>query len=87
MLTYKCHRCGADNQIVNQCRCDPNNLPTKVEGYYPIIRYQAYQNRHDGLWMIWDELFGFCVTNHLSEEVAKQNAANLNAEYNSRKSG
>jgi hypothetical protein len=27
-MTYKCPRCGADNAIVNQCGCDPNNLPT-----------------------------------------------------------
>lgn len=23
-----CPRCGQENKIVNQCRCDPNNLPT-----------------------------------------------------------
>lgn len=28
--THKCPQCGADNAIVNQCGCDPNNLPTKV---------------------------------------------------------
>jgi hypothetical protein len=27
---YKCSWCGTMNHIVNQCRCDPNNLPTKV---------------------------------------------------------
>ena len=27
MMT-KCGTCGASNAIVNQCRCDPNNLPT-----------------------------------------------------------
>lgn len=26
---HKCARCGKDNQIVNQCGCDPDNLPTK----------------------------------------------------------
>lgn len=25
-----CPKCGVANQIVNQCGCDPNNLPTKV---------------------------------------------------------
>jgi len=25
-----CPRCGRENAIVNQCRCDPNNLPTKI---------------------------------------------------------
>lgn len=25
-----CPICGSRNHIVNQCRCDPNNLPTKV---------------------------------------------------------
>ena len=24
----KCPKCNAENEIVNQCRCDPNNLPT-----------------------------------------------------------
>jgi hypothetical protein len=28
--TYPCPRCGADNYIVNQCGCDPDNLPTRV---------------------------------------------------------
>jgi hypothetical protein len=27
-----CSECGAQNAIVNQCRCDPNNLPTRAEG-------------------------------------------------------
>lgn len=25
-----CARCGARNRIVNECRCDPDNIPTKV---------------------------------------------------------
>ena len=29
-MTYKCGTCGKENGIVNQCRCDPNNLPTKL---------------------------------------------------------
>ncbi len=24
-----CPRCNAENAIVNQCRCDPHNLPTR----------------------------------------------------------
>ncbi|RLI52784.1 MAG: hypothetical protein DRO87_12650 [Candidatus Thorarchaeota archaeon] len=28
-MTYKCSTCGAENKIVNQCCCDPNNLPTR----------------------------------------------------------
>jgi hypothetical protein len=27
---HRCAHCGADNAIVNLCRCDPANLPTKV---------------------------------------------------------
>lgn len=27
---HQCPRCGRENEIVNQCRCDPNNLPTRV---------------------------------------------------------
>lgn len=27
-MSHKCPTCGADNPIVNACRCDPNNLPT-----------------------------------------------------------
>jgi len=26
----KCPTCGRMNRIVNECRCDPNNLPTTV---------------------------------------------------------
>jgi hypothetical protein len=29
----KCSRCGAENKIVNECRCDPNNLPIKLPSY------------------------------------------------------
>lgn len=28
MYLHKCPSCGARNRIVNECRCDPNNLPT-----------------------------------------------------------
>jgi hypothetical protein len=28
-ITYKCPRCGASNRIVNECGCDPGNLPTR----------------------------------------------------------
>lgn len=27
---YKCPTCGKQNHFVNQCGCDPNNLPTRV---------------------------------------------------------
>lgn len=27
---HECPQCGVMNWIVNQCRCDPNNLPTRV---------------------------------------------------------
>lgn len=30
-LIYPCDRCGQANQIVNQCGCDPANLPTVVK--------------------------------------------------------
>ena len=26
---YRCSRCGATNRFVNQCGCDPNNIPTR----------------------------------------------------------
>ncbi|MGH7169713.1 MAG: hypothetical protein ACRELG_05485 [Gemmataceae bacterium] len=29
-MSYRCPRCNAVNQIVNQCGCDPHNLPTPV---------------------------------------------------------
>jgi hypothetical protein len=29
---HKCAWCGQRNEIVNQCHCDPNNLPTRVPG-------------------------------------------------------
>lgn len=28
-MTHTCSRCQAPNQIVNQCGCDPSNLPTR----------------------------------------------------------
>ena len=27
---YKCYICGKENNIVNQCGCDKNNMPTKI---------------------------------------------------------
>ena len=30
MMVYSCPRCGRANEIVNQCGCDPDNLPTRV---------------------------------------------------------
>lgn len=30
VLTYPCPQCDAANEIVNQCGCDPNNMPTKI---------------------------------------------------------
>lgn len=29
---HLCGRCGKRGKIVNQCRCDPNNLPTTPRG-------------------------------------------------------
>lgn len=26
----KCPKCGHEGKIVNECHCDPNNLPTKI---------------------------------------------------------
>ena len=28
-MTYHCNRCGTNNEIVNQCGCDPENMPTR----------------------------------------------------------
>ena len=30
----ECPICGAQNKIKNACRCDPNNLPTKLKPSY-----------------------------------------------------
>lgn len=30
-----CGKCGRENEIVNQCRCDPNNLPTRIAKHTP----------------------------------------------------
>lgn len=27
----RCPKCGQENEIVNQCGCDPNNLPTHAD--------------------------------------------------------
>lgn len=32
----KCPTCGKENRIVNECRCDPDNLPTTVPATCPI---------------------------------------------------
>ena len=29
-MTHLCNHCNAQNAIVNQCGCDPRNLPTRV---------------------------------------------------------
>ena len=43
---HTCPTCGAHNKIVNQCRCDPNNLPTR-----PMTQSQQENAHHkiDGL--------------------------------------
>lgn len=30
-VTYRCGSCGKLGRIVNECGCDPNNLPTRVK--------------------------------------------------------
>lgn len=35
MMTYHCYTCGADNHIVNQCGCDPQNMPTRLAQHTP----------------------------------------------------
>lgn len=32
---YRCDRCGRDNEFVNQCGCDPHNMPTRVPAEGP----------------------------------------------------
>jgi hypothetical protein len=27
----RCPKCGRENEIVNQCGCDPNNMPTRAD--------------------------------------------------------
>ena len=34
-VAIPCSRCGAENRIVNACRCDPNNLPTTPAPFSP----------------------------------------------------
>jgi hypothetical protein len=34
-----CSTCGKENAIVNQCRCDPNNLPTRTTPPRGFYRY------------------------------------------------
>jgi hypothetical protein len=31
-MVYKCSQCQADNAFVNQCGCDPENMPTRPGG-------------------------------------------------------
>jgi hypothetical protein len=34
-MSHKCPTCGAENEIVNQCHCDPNNMPTVTRSPLP----------------------------------------------------
>jgi hypothetical protein len=34
-VAHVCNQCGQANRIVNECRCDPNNLPTLVNASEP----------------------------------------------------
>lgn len=46
-MIYHCHNCGAVNKIVNQCGCDPNNMPTRPDWEKIMKEYQTY---HHQLW-------------------------------------
>lgn len=41
----KCPTCGKDNRIVNECRCDPNNLPTRVSCLHENFAASVTVNR------------------------------------------
>lgn len=45
-MTYHCHRCGADNPLVNFCGCDPDNLPTVPE-YGTEDRCPQHEGGHE----------------------------------------
>ena len=38
---HVCPQCGGHNKIVNQCRCDPDNLPTAVMSHTPGPLWKA----------------------------------------------
>lgn len=37
---YRCSQCGKNNNFVNQCGCDPNNMPTVVPATDWKARYE-----------------------------------------------
>jgi hypothetical protein len=43
-MPTKCPQCGRENAIVNECRCDPNNLPTTV----PPLEQAKWEARERG---------------------------------------
>ena len=51
-MIYHCHKCGADNKIVNQCGCDPNNLPTHPSAKkgltVSIFKYKGFKGCANG---------------------------------------
>ena len=49
-MPYTCPTCERPNPIVNQCRCDPNNLPTRPR----VVRF------HDSAYLAerWHPLTG-----------------------------
>lgn len=61
MLTYKCHTCGKDNEIVNQCGCDLQNLPTKVEPIRRLTCCCCGESTMGRQWWNRDTGYGLCV--------------------------
>ncbi len=62
-LRYPCPDCGKENAFVNQCRCDPNNLPTRPVTAPAVVgqRLVVANNMH---------VFRIQVDGHVEEEAA-----------------
>jgi len=45
-MSYQCLICGADNRFVNECGCDPNNMPTVPTKHdFLVLLYYAERIR------------------------------------------
>ena len=81
---YKCPICQADNYFVNQCRCDPNNLPTPVLKNISRVQYMVVGKlQAENLDIMGDwEAIDACLSEVVMPGKCKQAARSVRAEVN-----
>ena len=51
----KCPRCGKENRIVNECKCDPDNLPTRpVSHGMKQVKLKDWQSGYPDFNNVWN---------------------------------